>query len=51
MFAPAASLRLNVVDGVFTHFKREEDATMKSGKFDEELSRMNDIVDVARRTR
>ena len=46
MFAPAASLQLNVVDGVFTHFKHEEDATMKSGKFDEELSRMNDIADV-----
>jgi MutS domain V len=44
MFAPAASLELNVVDGVFTHFKHEEDATMKSGKFDEELSRMNDIA-------
>ena len=44
MFAPAASLQLNIVDGVFTHFKREEDATMNSGKFDEELSRMNDIV-------
>jgi DNA mismatch repair ATPase MutS len=46
MFAPAASLQLNVVDGVFTHFKHEEDATMKSGKFDEELSRMNDIVNI-----
>jgi DNA mismatch repair ATPase MutS len=46
MFTPAASLQLNVVDGVFTHFKREEDATMKSGKFDEELSRMNDIVNI-----
>jgi hypothetical protein len=46
MFAPAASLQLNVVDGVFTHFKREEDATMRSGKFDEELSRMNDIVNI-----
>ena len=46
MFAPAARLELNIVDGVFTHFKREEDATMKSGKFDEELSRMNDIVNV-----
>jgi len=44
MFSPAASLRLNVVDGLFTHFKREEDATMKSGKFDEELSRMDAIV-------
>ena len=46
MFAPSASLQLNIVDGVFTHFKREEDATMKSGKFDEELSRMNDIVNI-----
>ncbi len=45
MFAPAASLRLNVVNGLFTHFKREEDVTMKSGKFDEELSGMNAIVD------
>jgi DNA mismatch repair ATPase MutS len=46
MLAPAASLRLSVVDGVFTHFKHEEDATMKSGKFDEELSRMNDIINM-----
>ena len=46
MFAPADRLHANVVDGIFTHFKREEDATMKSGKFDEELSRMNDIVDI-----
>jgi MutS domain V len=46
MFAPAASLQLNIVDGVFTHFKHEEDATMKSGKFDEELSRMNDIANI-----
>jgi hypothetical protein len=45
MFAAAARLELNVVDGLFTHFKREEDATMKSGKFDEELNRMNKIVD------
>jgi hypothetical protein len=46
MFAPAASLRVDIVDGVFTHFKHEEDATMKSGKFDEELSRMNDIANL-----
>jgi len=44
MFAPASRLSINIVDGLFTHFKREEDATMKSGKFDEELSRMNRIV-------
>jgi len=45
MFVPAQSFRANVCDGVFTHFKREEDAGMKSGKLDEELSRMNSIVD------
>jgi DNA mismatch repair ATPase MutS len=45
MFVPAASFSSTVCDAVFTHYKREEDATMKSGKFDEELSRMNDIVD------
>jgi DNA mismatch repair ATPase MutS len=32
----------------FTHYKREEDATMTSGKFDEELSRMSEIADEIR---
>jgi DNA mismatch repair ATPase MutS len=41
----AHSLRASVVDGVFTHFKREEDATMESGKLDEELGRMSEIAD------
>ncbi len=45
MFVPAQSFRANLCDGVFTHFKREEDAGMKSGKLDEELSRMSSIVD------
>jgi len=45
MFAPAESFSSNVCAGLFTHFKREEDATMKSGKLDEELSRMSDIAD------
>lgn len=45
MFVPAASFRANVCDGVFTHYKREEDETMQSGKLDEELSRMSDIAD------
>jgi MutS domain V len=45
MFVPAESFRCNVCDGVFTHFKREEDVTMESGKLDEELGRMSDIVD------
>lgn len=45
MFAPAESFSANVCDSLFTHYKREEDTSMKSGKFDEELSRMSDIVD------
>jgi hypothetical protein len=48
MFVPAESFSSNVCDGLFTHYKREEDVTMKSGKFDEELSRMSDIVDHVR---
>jgi len=45
MFAPAESFCSNVCEGLFAHYKREEDVTMKSGKLDEELSRMSDIVD------
>lgn len=48
MFAPAEELRANVCAGVFTHFKREEDATMTRGKLDEELSRMSEIADEIR---
>jgi hypothetical protein len=44
MFVPAESFRTDIRDGIFTHFKREEDVTMKSGKLDEELSRMSTIV-------
>ncbi len=45
MFVAAESFCSNVCDGLFTHYKREEDTSMKSGKFDEELSRMSDIAD------
>jgi DNA mismatch repair ATPase MutS len=48
MFAPAESFCANICDGLFTHYRREEDVTMSSGKLDEELSRMNDIVDNVR---
>jgi DNA mismatch repair ATPase MutS len=44
MFVAAESFCSNVCDGLFTHYKREEDAAMRSGKLDEELSRMSDIV-------
>ena len=45
MFVGAQSLRASVCAGVFTHYKREEDATMESGKLDEELRRMSEIAD------
>ena len=45
MFVPAECLSANVCNGIFTHFKREEDVTMESGKLDEELKRMSEIVD------
>jgi DNA mismatch repair ATPase MutS len=48
MFVPAESFRAGVAAGVFTHYKREEDATMTSGKLDEELSRMSDIAGTIR---
>jgi DNA mismatch repair ATPase MutS len=45
MFVCAESFSANLCSNLFTHYKREEDATMKSGKFDEELKRMSEIVD------
>lgn len=45
MFVPAESFSENICEGLFTHYKREEDVTMESGKLDEELSRMSDIAD------
>jgi DNA mismatch repair ATPase MutS len=45
MFAPAETFSAEAVEAVFTHYKREEDAGMESGKWDEELGRMSGIVD------
>ena len=45
MFVGAESLQMNICDAVFTHYKREEDRAMESGKLDEELARMGEIAD------
>jgi DNA mismatch repair ATPase MutS len=45
MFVGARSLRASICADVFTHYKREEDATMEGGKLDEELRRMSQIAD------
>ena len=44
MFVGAKNFIAPVRYGIFSHFKKEEDAAMKSGKLDEELSRMNEIA-------
>jgi len=45
MFVGAKAFQANVAKGLFTHFIREEDKTMRSGKLDEELARMSVIAD------
>ncbi len=47
MFVTARALRASVCRQVFTHFIREEDPEMISGRLDEELKRMSAIADHA----
>jgi DNA mismatch repair ATPase MutS len=44
LFVPAESFSANIVSGIYTHFKHEEDKSLDKGKFDDELSKMDDIV-------
>lgn len=44
LFVPAVLFNSNICDKIFTHFTREEDAGMNSGKLDEELQRMNHVI-------
>lgn len=45
MFVAADSFAAGLCAGLFTHYGREADATLKSGKLDEELGRMSGIAD------
>lgn len=45
IFVGAESFEAELCPELFTHYKREEDSTMKSGKLDEELARMSEIAD------
>ncbi len=46
MFVAAERLEASVLPGgVFTHFAREEDRSMTSGRLDEELTRMSTLAD------
>lgn len=41
---PASQFSASVCTGVFTHFRREEDRDLRSGKLNEELSRMSELI-------
>jgi len=45
LFVTADEFTSSLHTGLFTHYKREEDRNMRSGKFDEELVRMSGIAD------
>jgi MutS domain V len=45
LFVTADAYRADVTHGIFTHFIREEDPGMTSGRLDDELRRMSDIAD------
>lgn len=47
LFVPAKSYCSRCFEDIFTHFARREDASMNSGKLEEELIRMNHIIDEA----
>ena len=44
LFVPAKHLRLPIVSNIFTHFDKEEDTNLESGKFDDELRRFNLLI-------
>lgn len=48
MFVPASSFRASLAGAVHTHFRRSENDDLRSGKLDEELTRMSEIVDRVR---
>jgi hypothetical protein len=45
VFVAAEEFTASTCTGLFTHYKREEDATMEKGKLEEELARMSGIAD------
>lgn len=49
MFVAATSCSAHIASGIFTHFRKEEDAKMDSGKLDEELERMSKIANCVKR--
>lgn len=48
LFVAAERFAAELCGGLFTHYRREEDKSMTSGKLDEELDRLSAIADVIR---
>lgn len=48
LFVAAERYAGELASGLFTHYKREEDAELQGGKLDEELARMREIADLIR---
>lgn len=48
MFVCASEYETCIYHQIFTHFRKEEDLEMNSGKLDEELKRMSSIVEKIR---
>ena len=44
LFVSGTSFESNTFTDIFTHFNKEEDKSMESGKLDEELSRLDEIM-------
>ncbi len=44
LFVSGSSFESNTYENIFTHFNKEEDKTMESGKLDEELGRLDEII-------
>jgi len=45
MYVPAMRYESGIFPSFFTHFTRREDSQMNSGRLDEELQRMNQIIE------
>ena len=48
LFVAAERYAGELASGLYTHYKREEDAGLQGGKLDEELVRMSDVADLIR---
>ncbi len=48
LFVPARSFRASVTTDLFTHFTRAEDATMRRGRLDDELARLDEVASAVR---